>query len=243
MTRHLTDLDRGSVDWVLYRYGHLYIVQDRELLVLDPDGGSHRTLLEFTPTTWAAYGGQLTLYDRYAGIAVFSGHRLLAESHQVGFKYTAPYAMPLADGQPLLGAPEQLRGVDGEEVNGLLVSHSNMPGMWHLPVQGQDVPAPITAASLELGHWITFHKDKRLFTHYNGTRGRLMFGDPPERIVPYLYAGQGLLAAGTPNGYLLSPDLGLSWRQRSLSGWGALTERAILQVSPDRGVEIIEGWW
>lgn len=240
MPRHLSDLPRLPVTLSIYRYGHLYVVQDRDLTILDPHGSRHQVSLDFRPSTWSAHGGQLALYDRYAGVALFSGHRVIAESHEEGRRYSAPYATPMVDGKPLLGGHEALTD---EEVNGVLVTHSTAPGRWYLPMQRQDVPAPVIAASVELGHWITFHDNQQHFSTYNGTMGRLMFGEPPKQIVPYLYADQGLLAAGLPDGYLFTPDLGLSWRRRKLSGWGVLTERAVVQVSTDRGIEILEGWW
>lgn len=240
MTRTLTTLSRNPVGLALYRYGHLYVSQGRDLTIVDPSGNTERQQLAFTPGSWASYGGQVTLYDRYAGVICFAGNGIVAESHTPGRRYAAPYATPMADGVPLVGGHEAL---DGEEINGLMMHAGKIPGHWYLPVQRQHVPSPVVAAGVELDHWITFSQDAQRFSSYNGTTGRLLYGRPPHQLVPYLYPDQGLIAAGTADGYLFSPDLGLSWRRRQLDGWGVLTERSILQVSPARGVEILEGWW
>lgn len=57
-----------DVALALYRYEHLYILQDNQnLTIIDPEGAITTLALSFMPNTWASYGGTVYLYRDFVG--------------------------------------------------------------------------------------------------------------------------------------------------------------------------------
>ena len=240
MAQQLMELTQDPITFALYRYGYVYVLQKQTLSVVGPDKVRKQHQLEFTPTTWASYGGQLCMYDRYEGICQVVGTEIgiVALPKESTDRFSAPYANPLRNGKGILGSNELTLDFD---INGLMLdTHSKQ-----LTIPVQDIPLkrmPINAL-IEPGDWLLFNDTPEHFSLYNRTSGKLLHGQVPKVLVPYAYPSQGLLAAGHEGGYVFTPDMGISWRHRKLDGWGILTERTILQASPEKDLQIVQGWW
>jgi hypothetical protein len=224
------------IDFVIYRYGYLYTVQDALVTVLAPNGNSRMHELEYAPSTWASYGGAFVLYHPERGLTQFSGDRIsMSFTSEAGQRFNAPHALPLRDKSPLIAGPEAL---SLDDVNGLPLAGTTL-----VTASSLTLPELPASALSESDHTLVFTHDPQRFSYYNGQVGTLPYSNPPKLVVPYAYPQQGLLAGGYDDGYLFSPDMGVSWRTRTLGGWGALTERAIVRVLPGAGVELVQGWW
>jgi len=238
----LTDLPtREPIRFVVYRYKHLYVAQGSHLTVVAPGGHVVHHELPFSPSTWASYGGSMVVYDRYQGGAQLAGISLSTISvRSMGEdRFSAPYATLLKNGEPVVGGVPKLLD---SEFNGLMVQEEG--ASLSLPVQQRHLPKlKVAGAMVEPTGYLLFFQDSKTFSLYNGTSGYLSFGKPPAVLVPYAYPEQGLLAAGWDQGYACSPDMAVSWRLRRLGGGGVMTERAVMRVSVDKGVEVFEGWW
>jgi hypothetical protein len=231
--KKIVPLPEVPITFALYRYGHIYVQQERLLSVIGPLGAHTLHELPFAPSTWASYGGSVVLYNNRDGIVQLAGNELSYTFTEPG-RYSAPYAVPSFNGEPLISG---LEGLHYDDVNGLMVD-----GLF-LPAHRSHLEVPLASALLEHDHWLAFSHDAARFSLYNGMTGTLPYGNPPELLVPYAYPQQGVLAGGFEHGYAFSPDMGMSWRLRRLEGWGLLTERSVLQAVPGDGLTLLKGWW
>lgn len=233
---HYTDLPTPvEPSLVVYRYGHLYVVQERHVSVLRPGKAFEVHELDFAPTTWASYGGNISFYGP-DGLARFVGVSLESQYTDPGV-YAAPMGMLQRDGVSLEDKPVWT----GAELNG--VPYERFGDAWivkHLGITFYQEPR---AGLVEPHQTLMLFEGRKGFSYYNGVAGDLLYADVPEKLVPYLYPQQGLMAAGCEDGYLFSPDMGISWRRRKLSGFGAMTERGVLEVSAQHGIRAAIGSW
>jgi len=234
--RHITDLPVTPITFALQRYGLIYIVQNRTVSILEPNESLVTVELEFTPSTWASYGGSVVLLHPVLGIAQFSGKDLVLQ--RTGRRqYSAPNASPHINNVELAtGTVTRFADINGipVEVTGRVTDF----------VQHDfTLIDPVLSAYYEPGNSLVFQNNISDFSRYNGISGKLMYGTIPETLVPYVFPSNGILAAGIEDGYMYSPDMGTSWRRRKLAGFGIFTDKAILQAHPLTGVQVVKGWW
>lgn len=232
----ITDILPQEVTFAVYRYRHLYVVQGQDVLVLDKQRNLTHLKLNFAPSTWASYAGHFALYDPAHGVAALTGAEVLAEQTGSG-PFAAPLGNPLSGGVGLV-MPAQLPGPD---VNGL--PYQSYGQVVRVDVLDRSFYSRLTGALVEPGRVLAFTGQTEGFSFLNGVQGNLLYGDAPELTVPYAYGAQGLFGAGTPDGYVFTPDMGRSWRVRHLGGFGVLTESAVVRVNPVQGVEVVVGTW
>lgn len=238
----ITGTSHLPVTFALHRYGFTYVVHGRSVLLLKPNLDSELVILDFAPTTWASYKQRVVLYAPDAGIALFSGVKLvLQETH--GLAFSAPYSNPTVDGRSLTG--ERTLGMP--DLNGLDIQRRE--NGWYSVSQGKSFSAEPRAALIEPGQRLVITRDPKQFAVYNGVAGALLYAEDllqqglfDKPLVPYVYPGRGVLAVGTPLGYAFSPDMGISWRHKRLPGFGIVADKAVLSVH-DAGIYITEGWW
>lgn len=232
--------DHGEpLELVVYRYGHVYIVNGPYVSVYG-DGTLSQHQLTFAPTQYAAYGGLFYLLDRDAGIAQFVGHELVAQDSMQSGPYTAPYGIAMCAGEPIDPTYAGPRPTHTHELGG--VPFDVMDQVWKSRYVRRTFYSPPTGAQLEPDRHLVFLNERTGFSTYNGVQGDLIHAYPPPQIVPYSYPEQGVLAGGCAHGYLFSPDMGLSWRLRKLSGYGFLTERGIHAVTRDSIETVLGGF-
>lgn len=236
---HIADILTLDVEFALYRYGHLYVVQKNYVTVIDPEQNSLLFELEFEPILYSTYGGHVCLYHPHQGIVSFSGKVKVEDHHGPGV-YTAPFGQPARNNQYLSLTPLPAMG---PEIYGLPIDTSRGP-QFRTPLIDREWKDWPTGVLFEPGRLLAFFKTSDQFGFSNGTWGKLLYAEPPGCTVPYAYPEQGLLGAGTRDGYVFSPDNGLSYQYRKLGGFGVLTRTAIVRAVASTGkVELVTGRW
>lgn len=232
----LADLLSLPVKLAIYRYGHLYVVQGNFVTILDPSGSTSFVELDFPVHTWSSYGGNFCLYGK-SGLVQFSGKDMMAYYSEPG-KYSAPYGIPYRDSRPIVGE----QPFPDVEINGAIAERRDCPDCYtRFLAFSYETVNKVTGVMVEPSTQIVFTNKAKGFAFVNGVEGNLLHSAPPDKVIPYNYPNG--LVGGTKDGYVFSPDNGVSWRARSLLGFGVLTENALITCSSDQGITVVRGGW
>lgn len=235
----ITDILPQPITLVAYRYGHLYVVQGQQVLILH-ERDVYTIELGFTPEHMASFGGVVALAGQ-DGAAQLTGTAVLRQFTGRG-QYSLPLAEIVRDGEPLT---DQV-AFTGSDVMGLPVVVSPSGAVTHSPLTQRSYYEPLLGTMMERSSLLTFQASQQNFGQLNGVIGELMYAkieELPKMLIPYSYIRQNLHGAGFDGGYVFTPDSGRSWRKRRLEGWGVLSEKAVLSVSQAGGVQVITGAW
>lgn len=241
----ITDVLPKPIKFAVYRYGYTYVIQENQVLIIDNASPPNVFVeeLPFQPTTFGSGGGRVCLYHPQEGAASFIGNVLSStwihsEMSSQGHQFSAPFGLAVYN-EKYLAESGNWHGLD---LMGMPIIKRGP--VTNCPFTGQSFYDPLLGAMLENNNVLTFQRSAISFGQLNGIQGELIYCNPddlPQQLIPYSYAAQNLHGAGMQEGYLFTPDGGRSWQKRRLSGFGVITERAILDVSTAGGVQVVVG--